>query len=61
MGEEVVDRGRCSSEVESVEYLGDRWEVRARFRGLPLVLVTGHDLRSSATIPFAISTAQTIR
>jgi ABC-type Fe3+/spermidine/putrescine transport system ATPase subunit len=56
-----VGEGPFVAEVQSAEYLGDRWEVRARFNGLPLVLVTGHDPRSSVTIPFTISTAQTIR
>lgn len=46
--------------VEGAEYLGDRWEVRARFRDLPLVLVAGHDPQSDITIPFAISNAQAI-
>ena len=46
--------------IESAEYLGDRWELRARLHGLPLVLVAAQDPRSSPTFPFAIPTAQAI-
>ncbi len=53
--------GPFTAEIESAEYLGDRWELRARFRGLPLVLVTAHNLRPRSTLPFALSTAQAIR
>jgi len=50
-----------TAEIESAEYLGDRWELRARFRGLPLTLVTAQDPRSDAGFRFAIPTAQAIR
>jgi ABC-type Fe3+/spermidine/putrescine transport system ATPase subunit len=50
-----------AAEIESAEYLGDRWELRARFHGLALVLVTACDPRSNAAISFAIPTAQAIR
>ncbi|GAB4308799.1 MAG: ABC transporter ATP-binding protein [Candidatus Bipolaricaulota bacterium] len=56
-----VGAGPFTAEIESVEYLGDRWELRARFRGLPLVLVTAQDLRPSREVSFAIPTAQTIQ
>ncbi len=55
-----VGEGLFTAEVESAEYLGDRWELRARFCDLPLVLITGQDPRSSGTLPFAIPTARTI-
>lgn len=47
--------------VEGAEYLGDRWEVRARFRDLPLVLITAQDPRASTALSFAIPTSQAIR
>lgn len=56
-----VGEGAFVAEIESAEYLGDRWELRARFRGLPLVLITAQDPRSSGALPFALSTAQVIR
>ncbi len=56
-----VGEGLFIAEIESAEYLGDRWELRARFHGLPLVLVTGQDPRPRATFPFALPTAQAIR
>ncbi|MEW6216250.1 MAG: ABC transporter ATP-binding protein [Candidatus Bipolaricaulota bacterium] len=55
-----VGAGPFTAEIESAEYLGDRWELRARFRGLPLVLVTAQDAQPSTTIPFAISTGRAI-
>ncbi|MBC7220765.1 ABC transporter ATP-binding protein [Candidatus Bipolaricaulota bacterium] len=56
-----VGEGTFTAEVESAEYLGDRWELRARFHGLPLVLVTAHNLRPGNTFPFAVSSALAIR
>ncbi|MFH1610119.1 MAG: ABC transporter ATP-binding protein [Candidatus Bipolaricaulota bacterium] len=56
-----VGEGPLVAEVEGAEYLGDRWEVRARFRGLLLVLLTARDPRPSATVLFAIPLAQVIR
>lgn len=56
-----VGAGPFTAEIESAEYLGDRWELRARFRGLPLLLTTAQDARPITTIPFAIPTAQAIR
>jgi len=56
-----VGEGPFVAKIESAEYLGDRWEVRAQFRGLPLVLVTAHDPRSNTSIPFAIPTPKAIR
>lgn len=47
--------------VEGAEYLGDRWELRARFRDLPLVLITAQDPRASTALSFAIPTSQAIR
>lgn len=35
-----VGEGRFLAEVEKLEYLGDVWEIRARFHGLPLVLLS---------------------
>lgn len=34
-----VGDGAYRAEMEDAEYLGDRWEVRARFHGLPLTLL----------------------
>jgi len=56
-----VGEGAFVAEIESAEYLGDRWELRARFRGLPLVLVIAQDPRARATFSFAVSAAQAIR
>jgi len=56
-----VGEGSFTAEIEGAEYLGDRWEVRARFHGLPLVLVASHDPRSNTSIPFAIPTPKAIR
>ncbi|MDD2912221.1 MAG: ABC transporter ATP-binding protein [Candidatus Bipolaricaulis anaerobius] len=47
--------------VEGAEYLGDRWELRARFRDLPLVLIAAQDPRASTALSFAIPTSQAIR
>jgi len=47
--------------VEGAEYLGDRWELRARFRDLPLVLITAQDPRARTALSFAIPTSQAIR
>ncbi len=55
-----VGAGPFTAEIESAEYLGDRWELRARFRGLPLVLVLAQDPRPRATFPFAVSAALAI-
>ncbi len=56
-----VDEGPFTAEIETAEYLGDRWELRARFQGLPLVLVAAHAPRSNTTLPFALSAALAIR
>lgn len=55
-----VGAGPFTAEIESAEYLGDRWELRARFRGLPTVLLTTQDPRSTQTVRFAIPTARAI-
>jgi ABC-type Fe3+/spermidine/putrescine transport system ATPase subunit len=47
--------------VEGAEYLGDRWELRARFRDLPLVLIAAQDPRASTALSFALPTSQAIR
>jgi len=56
-----VGEGPFAAEIKSAEYLGDRWELHARFRGLPLVLVTAQDPRARAAFPFAVSAALAIR
>ena len=56
-----VGDGPFTAGIEGAEYLGDRWELRARFHGLPLVLVAAQDPRPSPTLPFAIPAAQAIR
>ncbi|MCR4391288.1 MAG: ABC transporter ATP-binding protein [Candidatus Acetothermia bacterium] len=54
----AVGEGPYVAEVERAEYLGDRWEVHARFRGLPLVvLVPGPP---DAHLRFALPRAQVI-
>lgn len=55
-----LGEGPLVAEVEGAEYLGDRWEVRARFRGLSLVLVADQGLRPSTRLPFAIPAAQAL-
>lgn len=55
-----VGEGPFTAEIESVEYLGDRWVLRARFRCLPVVLVTAK-APPEATFPFAVSAALVIR
>lgn len=52
-----IGEGPLTAEVESAEYLGDRWEVRAHFRGLPLVLVTDQ-APGKGPLGFAIPAAQ---
>jgi len=55
-----VSEGPFTAEIESAEYLGDRWELRARFYDLPLVLVIS-EAPPKTTFPFAVSAAQAIR
>lgn len=55
-----VGEGPFVAEVERAEYLGDRWEVRARFRDLPLMVLTSRDPRQNTSIPFTISHARTL-
>ncbi len=55
-----VGEGPFTAEIESAEYLGDRWELRGRFRDLRVVLVTAQDSRPRTALPFAIPNAQAI-
>lgn len=52
----VLDEGSHEAEVEKVEFLGDRWEVRARFRGLPLLLYSPRSRRGGERLRFKFST-----
>lgn len=56
-----VGAGPLTAEIESAQYLGDRWEVRARFRGLPLVYLTAHTPQLGTSVRFVIPTARAIR
>ncbi|QAA76559.1 MAG: hypothetical protein BIP78_0793 [Candidatus Bipolaricaulis sibiricus] len=56
-----VGAGPFTAEVEGAEYLGDRWALRARFHGLPLVFIAARDPRSDGGLPFTVTTAQAIR
>lgn len=56
-----LGEGPFTAQIESAEYLGDRWELRARFRGLSLVLITPDDPRPRGTFLFALSATQAIR
>lgn len=47
--------GPLSAEVEGVEYLGDRWEVRANFRGLALVFLHDRALQPGAPVSLAVT------
>ncbi|MCX7750214.1 MAG: ABC transporter ATP-binding protein [Candidatus Bipolaricaulota bacterium] len=55
-----VGEGPLAAEVEGAEYLGDRWELRARCSGLPLVLVTPKRPDGSR-VSFALATARAVR
>jgi len=56
-----VGVGSLTAGIEGAEYLGDRWELRGRFRGLPLSLVTTQRPRAGNTLRFAIPSARAIR
>jgi len=51
----VLDEGSHEAEVEKAEFLGDRWEVRARFRGLPLLLYSPRSRRGGERLRFRFS------
>lgn len=55
-----VGEGPYTAEVESAEYLGDRWELHARFRGLRLTLLSSREARAGSTVSFTIPAAQTL-
>ncbi len=54
-----VGEGPLAAEVESAEYLGDRWELRASFRGLPVVLLVREEPHPPA-VPFSVRLAQAL-
>jgi putative spermidine/putrescine transport system ATP-binding protein len=51
-----VGAGPGEAQVEWVEYLGDRWEVHARFLALPLVFFSPHPL--SGSVRFSLRSAR---
>ena len=51
----AAGEGELEAEAERVEFRGDRWEVRARFRGLPLVISTPHRIRPGDVIRFGFA------
>ncbi len=56
-----VGEGPLAAEIESADYLGDRWELRARFRGRSLVVLTQEERRPAGSLRFSIRLARAVQ
>ena len=52
----AVGEGPYEAEVQHAEFLGDRWQVHARFRGLPLLLYSPRSCQGGERLRFRFST-----
>ncbi|HEC63579.1 MAG TPA: ABC transporter ATP-binding protein [Candidatus Acetothermia bacterium] len=50
-----LGQGPFSARVEAVEFLGERWELRARFQDLPLIAQASESLSPGETFRFGFS------